>query len=188
MCSKKFNRKQCRRACACAEACLYPHNSISSVVASVTIHDNMKIFLRDVAKNMKPLWKVEGFFNRTSWKVSDVQIVRRTWVLSSFSVSVFVSLSLSLCVVCCVLLWCSWLWWWWREERRREGGGERERLIEPSGPKFPSRLLKLNSLVTIRWLIPSTVSLRRTGVEQLYQVERMIGGIGHMLFSIYSQT
>ena len=30
---------------------------------------------------MKPLWKVKGSFNRTSWKVSDVQIVRYTWVL-----------------------------------------------------------------------------------------------------------
>ena len=30
--------------------------------------------------------------------------------------------------------------------------------------------------------------LRRAGVEQLYQVKRMIGGIGNMLFSIYSQT
>ena len=47
---------------------------------------------------MKPLWKVKGFFNRTSWKVSDVQIVRKTSVLSSYSVSVSVSLS-----VCCVL-------------------------------------------------------------------------------------
>ena len=71
-----------------------------------------------------------------------------------------------------------------------EGGGEEkgERLIEPSEPKFPSRLLKLNSLITIRWLIPSTVSLRRTGVEQLCQVKQMIGGIGDMLFSIFSQT
>ena len=69
----------------------------------------MYLLIRDVAKNMKPLWKVEGFFNRTSWKVSDVQIVRFTWVLSSFSVSVSVSasVSLSLCVVCCVLLWWS---------------------------------------------------------------------------------
>ena len=48
---------------------------------------------------MKPLWKVKGFCNRTSWKVSDVQIVRKTWVLSSLSVSP----SLSLCVMCCVL-------------------------------------------------------------------------------------
>ena len=58
---------------------------------------------------VKPLWKVKGFFNRTSWKVSDVHIVRKT------------SVSLSLCVVCCVLLWCSWLWWW--REGGREGGG-----------------------------------------------------------------
>ena len=35
----------------------------------------------DVAKDMKPLWNVKGFFNRTSWQVSDVQIVRFTWVL-----------------------------------------------------------------------------------------------------------
>ena len=30
---------------------------------------------------MKPLWKVKGFSIRTSWKVSDVRIVRETWVL-----------------------------------------------------------------------------------------------------------
>ena len=46
---------------------------------------------------VKPMWKVKGLFNGTSWKVSDVHIVRKTWVLSSFSVS------RSLCVVCCVL-------------------------------------------------------------------------------------
>ena len=32
-------------------------------------------------------------------------------------------------------------------------------------------------------LIPSAVSLRRAGVEQLYQVRRMIGGIGNMCCS-----
>ena len=32
-------------------------------------------------KDMRPLWKVIGFFNRTSWKASDVQIVRETGVL-----------------------------------------------------------------------------------------------------------
>ena len=79
------------------------------------------------AKNMKPLWKVKGFFNRTSWKVSEVQIVRETF--------------------------------WWRKTNR-----------------------------TIRWLFPFAVSVKRAGVEQLYQVKRMIGGIGNMLFSIYSQT
>ena len=33
-------------------------------------------------KKMKPSWKVKGSFNRTSWKVSDVRIVRYTWILS----------------------------------------------------------------------------------------------------------
>ena len=168
---------------------------------------------------MKPLWKVKGFFNRTSWKVYDVQIVRKTWVLSSFSVSVSVSVSLSLCVVlccvvlccvvlccvvlccvvlccvvlCCVVLCCVVL-------RGCGGGGgcggerggggreEKGRLIEPSGPKFPSRLPKLNSLKTIRWLIPSAVSLRIAETEQLYQAQRMFGGIGNVLLSTYSQT
>ena len=65
----------CGCPCACAVACLHPHNSISNVVASVPIHDNKKtkfsykyIFIRNGAKNMKPLWKV-------------VQIVRENWVL-----------------------------------------------------------------------------------------------------------
>ena len=41
---------------------------------------------------------------------------------------------------------------------------------------------------TIQWLIPFAVSLWRAGVEQLYQVKRMIGGIGNMLFPIHFQT
>ena len=48
---------------------------------------------------MKPLWKVKDSFNRTSWKVSDVQIVHYTWVLSvSVSLCLCVSVSLCLCV------------------------------------------------------------------------------------------
>ena len=31
--------------------------------------------------NVKPLWEDKGFFNRTSRKASDVQIVRYTWVV-----------------------------------------------------------------------------------------------------------
>ena len=109
-----------------------------------------KIFMRDLCKNMKPLWKVKDSFNRTSWKVSDVQIVRYTWVFS-------VSVSLCLCVsvsVCCV-----WLWW------RRKRGEE-----------------------TNRTMSPSAVSLRIAETEQRYQAKRMIGGIGNMLLSTYSQT
>ena len=37
-------------------------------------------------------------------------------------------------------------------------------------------------------LIPSGVSLRITEAEQLYQVKRMIGGLGKMLFLTCSQT
>ena len=116
-----------------------------------------------VCENMKPLWKVKGFFDRTLWKVSDVQIVRsKTWVLSSFSVSVSVSLSLcvsvscvsvSLCVVVVVVVEGG--------RGRREGGGEGRRLIESSGPKFPSRLLKLNSL----FFYPVADSLRSVPQE-----------------------
>ena len=82
---------------------------------------------------MKPLWKVKGFFNRTSWKVCDVQIVRKTWVLSSFSVCASVSVCCVLCVVVVVVVVVV-----------LEVG---ERLIEPSGPKFPLILLKLDSLI-----------------------------------------
>ena len=53
---------------------------------------------------MKPLWKVRGSFNLSSWKVSDVQIVRYTRVLSSFSVSVSASLSLCVVLLCVVVL------------------------------------------------------------------------------------
>ena len=41
---------------------------------------------------------------------------------------------------------------------------------------------------TIWLLIPAKVSLKRAETEQLFQVKRMIGGIGDMLFSICSQT
>ena len=56
-------------------ACLFPDNSISNVVVSVTIHDDTDVFVYSYRrcskkKNMKPLCKV-------------VQIVRYTWVLMS---------------------------------------------------------------------------------------------------------
>ena len=74
---------------------------------------------------MKPLWKVRGSFNRTSWKVSGVQIVRYTWVLVA-----------------------------------------QDKANHPVADSL----------------------CRRTGVEQLYEEKRMIGGNGDMLFSIFSQT
>ena len=40
VCSK-FNHTPCGRSCACAVACLHPHNSNSNVVVSVTIHENI---------------------------------------------------------------------------------------------------------------------------------------------------
>ena len=63
VCSK-FNHTQCGRTCACAVACLCPHNSNSNVVVSLTIHDNVHIH-KTCRKNMKPSWKVKGSFNLT---------------------------------------------------------------------------------------------------------------------------
>ena len=48
--------------------------------------------------------------------------------------------------------------------------------------------LSLCLCLSIWLLIPFEVSLRRAETEQLYQARRPIRGIGHMLFSIYSQT
>ena len=42
VCSK-FDHTQCGRTCVCAVARLHPHNSISNVVVSVTIYDDMYI-------------------------------------------------------------------------------------------------------------------------------------------------
>ena len=109
---------------------------------------------------MQPLWKVKGSFNRTSWKVSDVQIVRYTWVLSSFSVSVSLCFSLCLCALCVVVVLVVVV----VVEGGEEKGTETNRTI---------------------W---AKVSLKIAETEKPYQVKRMIGGIGDMLFSIFSQT
>ena len=61
VCSK-FNQTQCGRTCACVVACLCPHNSISNVAVSLTIHDNFKRYERDVAKHMKLLRKVINIY------------------------------------------------------------------------------------------------------------------------------
>ena len=82
VCSK-CNHTQWPYMCMCCGLSV-PRQFIPNVVVSVTIHNDMYIckciLKRDVCKkNMKPLWKVKGFFERTSWKVSDVQIVRYLW-------------------------------------------------------------------------------------------------------------
>ena len=59
----------------------------------------------------------------------------------------------------CVL----WLLWW-RREREEETNRSMSQLI------------------------PSAVSLRIAETEQPYQAKRMIGGIGNVLLSTYSQT
>ena len=90
------------------------HNSISNVVVSLTIHDNKKkyiyIFFSDVAQNMQPLRKVKGSPNRTSWKVSDVQIVRFSWRLFGRERRGGVCVVV-LCLLCCVcVLVCAGVW------------------------------------------------------------------------------
>ena len=55
------------------------HFECCGVFDDSRLHLYICFFLRDVVKNMKPLWKVKERINRTSWKVSDVQIVRYSW-------------------------------------------------------------------------------------------------------------
>ena len=40
-CVRGFNHMQCDCTCACAVACLHSHNSISNVVVSLIIHDDI---------------------------------------------------------------------------------------------------------------------------------------------------
>ena len=42
--------------------------------------------------------------------------------------------------------------------------------------------------VGVVFVVPSAVSLTTAETEQVYQGKRMIGGIGHVLLSTYSQT
>ena len=49
-------------------------------------------------------------------------------------------------------------------------------------------LIQVSVSVSVSWETNRTISLRTAETEQLYQVKRMIGGIGDMLFSVCSQT
>ena len=60
VCSK-FNHTQFGRTCACAVACLCPHNSITNVLVFVTIHDDTDVY----AYNYKRCSNVEGRANRS---------------------------------------------------------------------------------------------------------------------------
>ena len=44
-CVSGFNHMQCDCTCACVVACVHPHNSVSSVVVSLTIHDDIQIYI-----------------------------------------------------------------------------------------------------------------------------------------------
>ena len=110
---------------------------------------------------MKPLWKVKGFFNRASWKVSER--ASRSLYLGSvfflcFSVSVClcVCVSVSACFVVCVVVVDVVVVVVEGGEEEGGGGGEGEN----------------NRTI---W---AKVSLNNAETEQPYQVKRMIGGIG----------
>ena len=167
VCSK-FSHTQCGRTCACAVACLCPHNSISNFVVSSTIHDN----LNNICKRCSKLHEtfVEGHkhihvrihvhFHTHTYIHVHVHIHIHVQVHVRVRVRVFVFVLACCCCCRCGLLW---LMWW-----RRKRGAETNR--------------------TMSQLIPSAVSLRIAETDQLYQAKRMIGGIGNVLLSSYSQT
>ena len=148
---------------------LHPHNSISNVVIDDSrYHPYLCLNTSVVAKNVKLWWKVKGIFNRTSWKVSDVWIVRKTWFcLLSLSLSLCLCLSLCCVLCCCGARGCG-------ESGGREGGGREGRR------EGGRRRGETNRTI---W---ATNSLKIAETEQPYQVKRMIGGIGDMSIWIYS--
>ena len=94
-------------------------------------------------------------------------VVCRASLLVMFCLSFVTSRQLSIVLRCVVLLFgCGCGGGGGRGERGRRGDTNR----------------------TIWKLIPAKVFLKIAETEQLYQVKRMIGGIGNMSFSIYSQT
>ena len=67
-----------------------------------------------------------------------------------------------------------------------EGGVERGRRGGSVGGWVDECVLVRMCVLCV--LIPSAVSLRKNGAQQLYQVKRMIGGLGNVLFSTCSLT
>ena len=122
VCSK-FNHTQRGRTCACAVACLYPHNSISNVVASVTIHDDICIQILYI-DTFERLCKCKCICICMDGEASLKRAASFSLSSLSLSLSVFVSLSPYLCVSCAVVVVVA-------VEGR--GGGELERPIESFG-------------------------------------------------------
>ena len=91
---------QCGRTCACAVACLCPHNSITNVVVFVTIHDD--ILMCKMYENMKSLRMYNIHF----------QINFHVQIQVHVRVRVFVFV-----LACCCS--CRRGLWWRREETNR---------------------------------------------------------------------
>ena len=139
-------------------ACLHPHNSLSNVLVSVTIHHDMFIYIyqnnrRDVAKNMKTLWKVINIY-MCAYTYTFTHVHMHIHLL----LRVCVSFSLLLRVVAVAVSSC---------------GGEGR------GGRRQTETVTTDS---------SAVSLRIAGTGQLYQAQRKFGGIGNVLLSTCSQT
>ena len=96
VCSK-FNHRQCFRTCAYAVACLYPHNSISNVMVSLTIHDTTYTYIYKRCLQKKYETIVEG------QRLFKLNIMESVWRANRSLYLGFVCLCVS---VCCVLLWC----------------------------------------------------------------------------------
>ena len=114
---------------------------------------------------MKPLWKVEGLTEHHGTCLTCKSFVSLGFLF--LSLCLCVSLCVSVCCVLCVCVVVVVVVVMVVEEGGREEKGRKR---------------------TMWLLIPAKVSLNIAQTEQLYQVKRMIGGIGDMLFSIHSQT
>ena len=117
VCSK-FNHTHCGRTCACAVACLYPHNSISNVEASVTIHDDTHInvfFYEMFAEKRETIVEGQGL---SLTEHHGKSLTCKSFVMLGFCPCLCVSVSLSLCLCLCAFLCVVVVW---RDGRRRRG-------------------------------------------------------------------
>ena len=118
------NHTQCGRTCACAVACMHPHNSISNVVVSLTIHGNRnRYFLIYVS-----LWKVIHIYMWAYTRIFihihihihiHMHMHIHIHIHINININIYLCVSLPLflravavavagCCGCCVL----WMLWW----------------------------------------------------------------------------